>query len=71
MLQIAGVVKPEVLKLAASKIAITIENNLLKQIDILIKSGYFPNRSKAIREAVVKKLMRLTPCSHFKPERFQ
>jgi metal-responsive CopG/Arc/MetJ family transcriptional regulator len=45
--------------MAASKIAITIENSLLKQIDILVKSNYFPNRSKAIQEAVAEKLMRL------------
>lgn len=45
--------------MAASKIAITIDDNILKQIDILVKSKYFPNRSKAIQEAVVEKLVRL------------
>ena len=45
--------------MAASKIAITIDDKLLKQIDILVKSKYFPNRSKAIQEAVSEKLIRL------------
>jgi len=45
--------------MAASKIAITIEDKLLKQIDILVKSKYFPNRSKAIQEAVAEKLARM------------
>ena len=45
--------------MAASKIAITIDENMLKQIDILVKSKYFPNRSKAIQHAVSEKLMRL------------
>ena len=45
--------------MAASKIAITIDENMLKQIDILVKSKYFPNRSKAIQQAVSEKLMRL------------
>ncbi|MBL7180606.1 MAG: CopG family transcriptional regulator [Desulfobacterales bacterium] len=45
--------------MAASKIAITIDDNLLKQLDILVKSKYFPNRSKAIQEAVSEKLIRL------------
>ena len=42
-----------------SKIAITLDNNMLKQIDILVKSKFFPNRSKAIQEAVAEKLTRL------------
>jgi metal-responsive CopG/Arc/MetJ family transcriptional regulator len=45
--------------MAASKIAITIDDKVLKQIDILIKSKHFPNRSKAIQEAVAEKLVRL------------
>jgi Arc/MetJ-type ribon-helix-helix transcriptional regulator len=32
---------------------------MLKQIDILVKSNFFPNRSRAIQEAVAEKLMRL------------
>jgi metal-responsive CopG/Arc/MetJ family transcriptional regulator len=45
--------------MAASKIAITIDDNTLKQIDGLVKSKLFPNRSRAIQEAIAEKLMRL------------
>jgi len=45
--------------MAASKIAITIDDRMLRQLDFLVKSKYFPNRSKAIQEAVAEKLMRL------------
>jgi metal-responsive CopG/Arc/MetJ family transcriptional regulator len=45
--------------MAASKIAITIDDNTLKRLDILVKSKFFPNRSKAIQEAVAEKLMRI------------
>jgi Arc/MetJ-type ribon-helix-helix transcriptional regulator len=47
------------MKMAASKIAITIDDNLLKRLDMLVKSNCFPNRSKAIQEAVTEKLMRI------------
>ena len=45
--------------MAASKIAITIDDNVLKRLDLLYRSKFFPNRSKAIHEAVAEKLMRL------------
>ena len=45
--------------MVASKIAITLDSNMLKRLDILVKSNLFPNRSKAIQEAVAEKLMRL------------
>jgi len=45
--------------MAASKIAITLENNTLKRLDMLVKSNIFPNRSKAIQEAVAEKLTRM------------
>ena len=45
--------------MAASKIAITIDDNMLKRLDLLVRSKFFPNRSKAIQEAVSEKLMRL------------
>jgi metal-responsive CopG/Arc/MetJ family transcriptional regulator len=45
--------------MAASKIAITIDDRMLKQLDILVKTNFFPNRSKAIQEAIAEKLMRL------------
>ncbi len=45
--------------MAVSKIAITIDDKLLKQLDIMVKSKMYPNRSKAIQEAVADKLQRL------------
>jgi hypothetical protein len=39
---------PEKTRMAPSKIAITIDDKVLKQIDMLVESKYFPNRSKAI-----------------------
>ena len=42
-----------------SKIAITLDNNMVKKLDMLVKSNIFPNRSKAIQEAVVEKLNRM------------
>ena len=45
--------------MATSKIAITIDDIMLKQLDMLVKSNYFPNRSKAIQEAIAEKLMKL------------
>jgi metal-responsive CopG/Arc/MetJ family transcriptional regulator len=45
--------------MTASKIAITIDDDTLKQLDILVKSKLFSNRSRAIQEAVKEKLMRL------------
>ena len=45
--------------MAVSKIAITLESNMLKRLDMLVKSNFFPNRSKAIQEAVTEKLTRM------------
>ncbi len=45
--------------MAASKIAITINDDLLKQLDGLVGSKVYPNRSKAIQEAVEEKLIRI------------
>jgi len=45
--------------MAASKIAITLENNMVKRLDMLVKANLFPNRSKAIQAAVAEKLKRL------------
>jgi metal-responsive CopG/Arc/MetJ family transcriptional regulator len=47
------------MKMAASKIAITLENEMLKRLDMLVKSNIFPNRSKAIQEAIAEKLTRM------------
>ena len=43
----------------AAKVAITIEEQLLKRIDRLVAQGRFPNRSRAIQEAVRDKLEHL------------
>jgi len=45
--------------MATSKIAITIEQNLLNRLDFLVKSRVFPNRSRAVQEAVAEKLKRI------------
>ncbi len=45
--------------MGASKIAITIDDKLVKQLDKLVNSQVFPNRSKAIQKAVEEKLMRM------------
>ncbi|MBN2061334.1 MAG: CopG family transcriptional regulator [Deltaproteobacteria bacterium] len=45
--------------MGVSKIAITLDNNMVKKLDMLVKSNAFPNRSKAIQEAVVEKLTRM------------
>lgn len=43
----------------AAKVAITIDERLLKRIDRLVAQRRFPNRSQAIQEAVRDKLDRL------------
>jgi metal-responsive CopG/Arc/MetJ family transcriptional regulator len=43
----------------AAKIAITVEERLLKRIDRLVAQRKFPNRSRAIQEAVRDKLDRM------------
>ncbi|HOP47805.1 MAG TPA: ribbon-helix-helix domain-containing protein [Desulfobacteraceae bacterium] len=45
--------------MTASKIAITIDDNTLKQLDGLVKSKLFPSRSNAIQEAVKEKIARI------------
>lgn len=45
--------------MATSKIAITIDQNTLNRLDLLVKLDFFPNRSRAIQEAVAEKLERL------------
>lgn len=41
-----------------TKIAITIDEELLKKIDLLVQRKTFPNRSKAIQQAIEEKLIR-------------
>lgn len=45
--------------MTTSKIAITINETTLNRLDFLVKSGFYPNRSRAIQEAVTEKLERL------------
>jgi metal-responsive CopG/Arc/MetJ family transcriptional regulator len=45
--------------MGAAKVAITIEEDLLERIDRLVQQRKFPNRSRAIQEAVRDKLDRL------------
>lgn len=41
------------------KVAITIQDHLLDRLDRLVKARVFPNRSRAVQEAVEEKLARL------------
>ena len=45
--------------MSTAKVAITLDQNLLKRLDRLVKNRLFENRSRAIQEAVSEKLARL------------
>ncbi len=45
--------------MAAAKVAISLDEKVLARIDRLVKEQAFPNRSRAIEEAVKEKLERL------------
>jgi metal-responsive CopG/Arc/MetJ family transcriptional regulator len=45
--------------MGAAKVAITIEEELLERIDRLVDQRKFPNRSRAIQEAIRDKLERM------------
>jgi metal-responsive CopG/Arc/MetJ family transcriptional regulator len=45
--------------MAASKIAITIEKKILTRLDRLVRERVFPNRSKAIQQAIEEKINNL------------
>ncbi|MCU0572600.1 MAG: ribbon-helix-helix domain-containing protein [Syntrophobacteraceae bacterium] len=45
--------------MASAKIAITIDEGTLQRLDRLVKDRVFPNRSKAIQDAVEEKLRKL------------
>ena len=45
--------------MSTAKVAITLDENLLKRLDRLVKNRLFKNRSRAIQEAVSEKLARL------------
>ena len=60
--------------MSSSKIAITMEADMLAEVDALVKKRLFPNRSRAIQEAVKEKLDRLNKsllaqeCANLDPE---
>lgn len=45
--------------MSTAKIAITIEEELLGKLDRLVSAKVFPNRSRAIQEAIQEKLSRV------------
>lgn len=45
--------------MAKAKLAITLDDRILREVDHLVKSHVFPNRSRIIEEAVEEKLARL------------
>lgn len=45
--------------MAKSKVAITLDSELLGELDELVARGRFPNRSQAIEAALAEKLARL------------
>ena len=45
--------------MSSAKIAVTIDQDLLTQLDRLVKERRFPNRSRAVQEALRDKLERL------------
>lgn len=45
--------------MSTAKVAITIDETLLNKLDRLVKMKVFPNRSRAIQEAIQDKLARL------------
>ena len=57
-----------------AKLAISLDFNVLKKLNRLVDSHYFPSRSKAIQEALEEKLMKIdksrlaAECSKLNPE---
>ena len=45
--------------MATTKVAITLDKEVLDRLDSLVKNRVFPNRSKAVQKAVQEKLKRL------------
>jgi metal-responsive CopG/Arc/MetJ family transcriptional regulator len=60
--------------MSSSKIAITLEPDVLAEVDALVKRRMFPSRSRAIQVAVKEKLERLShsllaqECANLDPE---
>ena len=49
----------KIIPMGKAKIAITVDEQALAEIDRLVARGVFPNRSKAIEEAVQDRIARL------------
>ena len=45
--------------MSTTKVAVTIDRDLLTRLDRLVKSRRFPSRSRAVQEAISEKLARL------------
>jgi len=45
--------------MSVAKIAITMEEDLVEQVDRLVRERAYPNRSRAIQDAVADKLRRM------------
>lgn len=45
--------------MSVAKIAITLEEDLLHKIDRLVRQRIYPNRSKAIQDAVIERIHKL------------
>ncbi|MFQ5604880.1 MAG: ribbon-helix-helix protein, CopG family [bacterium] len=60
--------------MSTAKVAMTIDSQLLKKLDLLVKEKVYPNRSNIIQEAVREKLIRIDKsrlakeCAKFDPE---
>jgi metal-responsive CopG/Arc/MetJ family transcriptional regulator len=45
--------------MSTTKIAISIDKQLVRKLDRMVRNRVFPNRSKAIQEAVAEKIIRI------------
>ena len=45
--------------MGAAKVAVTLDEKMLRRVDRLVRQAVFPSRSGAIQEAVAEKLARL------------
>jgi metal-responsive CopG/Arc/MetJ family transcriptional regulator len=60
--------------MSQAKIAITVNRELLREVDALVEERIYPSRSRAIQEAIAEKLRRLkgsrlaAECAQLDPE---
>jgi metal-responsive CopG/Arc/MetJ family transcriptional regulator len=45
--------------MSVAKVAISVDNRILKRLDRLVEKHFFPSRSRAIAEALEEKLVRI------------